>query len=112
MLVVLVQAHGQLEQVLEVDRARALLAPLVLAEDSRHQVLRDRRLVAVEPVAVGLRRQPRVLGPLDLGREVARGPEAVRRRQRVPDLAQEQRLRREDPSRPLAARPPQLRERG
>ena len=109
--VLLVHPHRQLEQVLEVDRARALLAPLVLAEDPRHQVLRDRRLVAVQPVAVGLRGQPPVLRPLDLGGEVARRPEAVRRRQRVPDLAQQQRLGREDPPRAFAARPPQLRQR-
>ena len=45
-------------------------------------------------VAVG--RDPAVLRPFDLGREVAGGPEPVRARQRVRDPAQRQRLRRDD----------------
>jgi len=52
--------------------------------------------VVAELALVRLRRQPPVLRPLDLGGEVARRPELVRGRQRVADLAEEQRLRRED----------------
>ena len=80
-------------------------------EDAHHQVLRDRRLVAVQGAAIGVGCQPPVLGPLDLGREVAGGPEAERARQRVADLAQQERLGGEDPPRSLAARAPQLGER-
>ena len=111
-LVLLVHPHRLLEEILEVDQAGSLLSLLVLAEDTRHQVGRDRRLVRTEAAPVALRRQTPVLGPLDLGREIARGPEAVWLRQRVADLAQEQRLGREDSTRPLAASPHELRERG
>ena len=48
--------------------------------------------------AIGVGREPPILRPLDLGREVAGGPEAERARQRVADPAQQKRLRREDPA--------------
>src|SRR3954470_17902627 len=51
--------------------------------------LRRGRRGAIQAVAVGLRGEPPVLGPLDLGREVAGRTEAIRRRQRVPDLTQQ-----------------------
>ena len=75
-LVVEVDREGQ--EVLEVDEAVGRLPPLVLPEDPGHQVGRDRRVVVVQCGPVGLRREPAVLGPLHLGREVARRPEAVR----------------------------------
>ena len=59
---------------------------------------------------VGLGGQAAVLGPLDLGRKVARGPEPIGPRKRVSDLAQQERFRREDPAGPLASRAAQLRE--
>ena len=46
--------------------------------------------------AVTLRRDAPVLRPLDLGREIARGTEAIRAGERVRDPAQRQRLRRDD----------------
>src|SRR6266487_4570869 len=109
---VLEQLDRQTEQILEVDRAGSLLAPLVLAEDAGHQVVRDRRLVAVQTTAVGLGHQPPVLRPLDLGREIDRGPELVRHRQRVADLPEHQSFGGEDPPGRRAAEPAQLRERG
>jgi hypothetical protein len=54
--------------------------------------------VVAEAVLVRLRRQPPVLRPLDLGRQVGRGPELERRGQPVRDLPEQQRLRRQDPA--------------
>src|SRR5439155_6561120 len=51
---VLEQLDREREQVLEVERARSLLAALVLAEDTCHQVVRDRGLVAVQAPTIGL----------------------------------------------------------
>jgi len=50
--------------------------------------------VVVEPPAVGERGEAAVLGPLDLGREVARRPEAEGSRQTVPDLPEQHGFRR------------------
>src|ERR1043166_3975697 len=59
-LVLLVHAHAQLEQGLEVDEPGRGLAPLVVAEDARHQVGRNRRLVLAEALPVALGREPPV----------------------------------------------------
>ena len=59
---------------------------------------------------VRLRRQAAVLRPLDLGREITRRPELVRRGEPVADLPQEERLRRENPTR-VACEAAQQRER-
>ena len=91
-----VHADRELEQILEVDVPRGRLALLVLPVDPAHQVRRDRRLVAAELREVAVRRDPAVLGPLDLGREVAGGTELVRPRQRVRDPAERQHLRGDD----------------
>ena len=88
----------ELEHVLEVDLAAFCLAPLVLAVDGVHQVGRDRRLVAVERRQVRVRLHAPRLGPFDLGRQIAGRPELVRRRERVRDLPEQQRLRRQDPA--------------
>ena len=109
--VVLEQADRALEQVFEVEGAGLVLAALVLAEDAVREVGRDGRLVTLEPREVRLRRQAAVLRPLDLGGEVARRPELVGRRQPVADLAEQQRLRREDPA-GIAREPAQQGERG
>ena len=53
-VVVLEHADRALEQILEVERARLFLAPLVLAEDAMREVGRDRRLVPFEPAEVRL----------------------------------------------------------
>ena len=74
----------ELDQVLEVDVALLDLAPLVVAVDAQHQVLRDRRLVVAERAQVVLGRDAPVLRPLDLGREVGRRPEAIRRGSEFP----------------------------
>ncbi len=74
------------------------------------EIGRERRLVIAERRDVRLRRQPPVLRPLDLRREIARRAELVRRGQPVADLPQEQRLRREDPAR-VAGEAAQQRER-
>jgi hypothetical protein len=97
-LVVLEQPHRPLEHVLEVEHALSPLAALVLSEDPAHEVERQRRLVVAETVVVRLGREPPVLRPLDLRREIAGGAEAVRPRERVADPAQEERLRGEDPA--------------
>src|SRR5262249_59423163 len=78
-LIVLVEPHGELEQVLEVDLAARLLAQLVLLVDARHQVLRDRRLGPAEPRAGLARPDSLVLGPLDLRGEVGCRPGLERR---------------------------------
>ena len=93
------QAHRPLEQVLEVEQPLRRLPPLVLAEDPAHEVARQRRLVLAEPLVVGLGRETPIPRPLDLGREVARGPEAEGPRQRVADPAEKQRLGGKDPAR-------------
>src|SRR5207248_11249659 len=54
-LVRLVHPNRELEQVLEVDEPSRGLAPLVVAEDSRHQVRGNRRLVLAEAGAVPVR---------------------------------------------------------
>jgi hypothetical protein len=94
--VALEQADRAREQVLEVDGAALLLAPLVVTEHALHQLRRDRRLVLAEPIEIGLGRQAPVLRPLDLGREIGRSGELVRHRERVADRAERQHLRRED----------------
>jgi hypothetical protein len=77
-----------------------------------HEVGRQRRLVvAAEAVAIPLGRQPPVLRPLDLGREIAGGTEAVCPRQPVADPAQEDGLRGKDPT-GVALEVAQQRERG
>ena len=106
--VLLEEPHRQLEQVLEVDQALGLLPPLVLAEDTVHQVDRDRRLAALGLGAIALDGDAAVLRPLDLGREIARGAELERRRERVRDLAQRERLRGQDPPDALGCEVPQL----
>src|SRR5215212_3744930 len=105
---VLEQLDREPQQVLEVERTGRLLATLVLAEHARHQVVRNRRLVAVQAAAVGLGGQPPVLRPLDFGREVDGGPELVRHRQHVADLPQHQRLGGQDLSGQLSPEPAQL----
>ena len=94
--VLLEQLHRQPEQILEVDQPLRRLPPLVLAEDAQHQVDRDRRLAPVRLDGVPLDGDAPVLRPLDLGREVTRRAKLERRGQRVRDLAQRERLRRED----------------
>jgi hypothetical protein len=88
-----------LEQILEIDPAERVLAPLVLAKRRRHQVDGERRTVAVECPCVRLGREPAVLRPLDLGREVAGGSKAVRREKRARDVRENDRLRRKHLSR-------------
>ena len=94
--VALEEADRPREQILEVDGAALLLAPLVVAEHALHQLRRDRRLVLAEPVEIRLGGQAPVLRPLDLGREVCRRGELVRHRERVADRPKRQHLRRED----------------
>ena len=91
------ETDRELEHVLEVDEATVGLLGLVAAEDAEHQIGRDRRLVVAELGEIGSGSQPAVLRPLHLGREVAGGTELVRRRQRVPELPEQQRLRGHDP---------------
>ena len=100
-LVLVVQADGELEQVLEVDQAPSLLAALVAREDAGHEVWRDRRLVLAEALEVGRGREAAVLRPLDLVREIGERPEPERPRERARALLDEERLRREDGSRAL-----------
>ena len=102
----------ELDQVLEVDAALVGLAPLVLAVDAEHEVRRDRRLVVAERAQVLGRSDAPVLRPLDLGREVGGRAEAVGPSQRVPDVAERERLRREDLPGRLGREEPQLTERG
>ena len=85
-VVALEQAHRALQQILEIDQALGLLAPLVVAVDARHQVDGDRRLAVGcgRGIAAGV--DAAVLRPLDLGGEVARRPELVGTRQPVADL--------------------------
>ena len=97
LLVVLERTDREPEQVLEVDRARLGLPLLVLPEDTQRETPQQRWLVTAEPCKIGRRREPPVLRPLDLRREVAGGPEAKRLGQAVADPPEEQRLRREDP---------------
>ena len=106
--VLLEEPQRELEQVFEVDQALGLLPPLVLAEDTVHQVDGDGRLAALGLGAVALDGNAAVLRPLDLGREIARGAELERRRQRVRDLAQSERLRGQDPPDALGCEVPQL----
>ena len=54
------------------------------------------RLAVARGVGIALRPDAAVLRPFDLAREVAGGPELERRAQPVADLAEQQRLRRED----------------
>ncbi len=112
LLVLVVEADRELKEILEVDPALPLLLRLVAAEDGDHQVGRDRRLVPVEPVEIGVWRQPSVLRPLDLAGEVAERPELERRGQRAADRLQHQRLRRQHLSDPVAGEVAELRERG
>ncbi len=95
-LVALEELHRELEQVFEVECPLGLLALLVLAVDAVHEIDRDRRLSPLRLDAVARRRDAAVLRPLDLGGEVTRGPELVRRRQPVRDLPQHERFRRQD----------------
>ena len=67
---VLVEAHEPFQDILEVDPARSLFALLVAAVDAKHHIRWKRGLVAVETAEVVGRRDPAVLGPLDLGREL------------------------------------------
>ena len=111
-LVGLEQSNGELEHILEVDLAAARLAALVFAIDTRHQVGRDRRLVLAERRPVRRGGDAEILRPLDLGCEVAGGSKAVRPRERVRDLAEEEGLRRQDPPDRLGRVAVQLCERG
>ena len=79
-LVALEELHGELEQVLEVDCAVRLLARLVVAVDAVHEIGRDGRLAPLRLGAVAGNADAAVLRPLDLRRQVARGPEFERRR--------------------------------
>jgi hypothetical protein len=54
--------------------------------------------VTSEAVQIGLRGQPAVLGPLDLGGEIRCGPEPVWLRQGVADLAERNHLARQYPA--------------
>ena len=94
--VLLEEPHRELEQVLEVDQPLCRLPPLVLAEDAQHQVDGNRRLAPVGLDRIPLDGDAPVLRPLDLRREVAGRAELERRGQRVRDLAQRERLRRQD----------------
>ena len=96
-IVVLEQPHGALEQVFEIEDAVGFLAPLVVGVHARHQIDRDRRLAVLRDGEVLLGADAAILRPLDFRREVARRPELVRRAQAVADLAQEQRLRGQNP---------------
>ena len=95
-VVVREEPDRELEQILEVDVARGRLALLVLAVHAAHEVGRDRRLVVAELREVALGRDPPVLRPFDLRREIGRRPELVRTRERVRDAAERQHLRRHD----------------
>ena len=96
-IVVLEQPHGALEQVFEIEDAVGFLAPFVVGVHPCHQIDRDRRLAVLRDGEVLLGADAAILRPLDLRREVARRTELVRRAQAVADLAQEQRLRRQNP---------------
>ena len=111
-LVPLEELHRPLEQILEVEQSLGCLPPLVVAVDAVHQVERDRRLAVGGRRAVVVRPDAPVLRPLDLGREVARGPEPVRAGQAVRDLAERERLRRQDPPDLVGREMAQLPERG
>ena len=91
------EADRELEHVLEVDVAAVGLLRLVATEDTEHQIGRDRWLVVAELGEIAGWSQPAVLRPLHLGREIPRRTELVRRRQRVPELPEQQRLRGHDP---------------
>ncbi len=95
-LVLLEQPNRRLEQILEVHEPLLVLAALVVAVDARHEVVRDRRLAVGGRGEVLVGRDAPVLRPLDLGREIARGPELERTWQPVADVPQRQRFRRED----------------
>ena len=101
--VLVVQADRQLEQVLEVDEAPVGLALLVGAVDALHQVGRKRRLVVTELATVCRGREPPVLRPFDLRRQVGQRAEAVRARQRAGNWQQHGRLRRQHLAELLAA---------
>src|SRR6185437_2420785 len=111
-LVLVIQADGELEQVLEVEKALRFLAALVAREDARHEVGRDRGLVLAEPLEVRRRPQAAVLRPLDLIREVGERAKAERPRERARALLDEERLRREDGAGPLRSEMMELSERG
>ena len=98
LLVVLEQTDRAFEQILEVEEAVGFLTTLVVDVDARHQVGGNRRIAVDGGVRVLLRPDAAVLRPLDLGGEVTGRPELVRRAQLVPDLAKQQRLRRQDPA--------------
>ena len=103
--VLLEQADGELEHVLEVEQASFRLPVLVLAVDAFHQVGRDRRGMVAERAPVLGGADPAVLGALDLGRQVGGGPEAKRLRERVRDLAEHDDLGRENAGRRLGREP-------
>src|SRR6266508_957185 len=69
--IVLVHLDRKLEQVLEVQLARSLLAPLVLGVDALHELHGQRRQVPVEVVDVVHRADAATLRALDLARELA-----------------------------------------
>ncbi len=101
-----------LEQILEVGQLLARLTTLVLAVHPQHQLGRDRRRVPVETAQVALGREPEVLRPLDLGREVGGGPEAIGARKRIADLPEQQRLRRQEVADAVGCKMAQLPEGG
>jgi hypothetical protein len=78
----------QLEQVLEVDHVAFALPMFVALVDLDHEIARDGWVVGAEAVEIDVGADAAVLGPLDLGGEVARGTEPVGLRQRVADLTQ------------------------
>ena len=77
LIVLLVGADRQLEQVLEVDEPLCALAFLVAGVHPVHEVGRERRLVVAELAAIALRRNAAVLGPFDLRGEVGERTEPV-----------------------------------
>ena len=94
--VALEETHRALEQVLEVEQPFGFLAPLVVPVDTCHQVGGDRRFSGGGRIEIAGRADAKVLGPLDLRGEVAGRAELEGARQLVADLAQQERLRRQD----------------
>ena len=91
--ILVVHAHRELEEILEVDQASLGLARLVRAEDALHHVVGHRRLVVAQRPPVRVRREAAVLRPLDLRRQVGERAVAERHRQRPRDRQQDRRLR-------------------
>ncbi|TMK57776.1 MAG: hypothetical protein E6G54_08355 [Actinobacteria bacterium] len=86
------EAQGESQHVLEVESAHRPFAAFVPVVDPEHQLRRDRRLVVAELGTIPSRRDHPVLGPFDLVRELAPREELVRWRQGVREGGDERSL--------------------